>query len=152
MKSNPVAEEVTKRECGESGLDRLCTRRQVLIWGGASVIALSALSSAFAHDAGRPLIIMEKAQGMVISDPVLCVGCGRCELACREFNDGRAAPTLSRIRVDRNINFGPQGHKAWRTGHGNFGDGLIIQDLCNNAPTLCPAPTFVRKMRLSYRP
>jgi Fe-S-cluster-containing dehydrogenase component len=149
MKSNPVTKEVTTLEFGESGLDRLCTRRQVLIWGGVSVIGLSALSPAFALDTGRPLIIMEKAQGMVISDPVLCVGCGRCELACTEFNDGRAAPALSRIRVDRNINFGPLSHKAWREGHGNFGDGLIIQDLCKQCPhpvpcaNICPENAII---------
>lgn len=120
-----------------------------MILGGVSVIGLSALSSAFAHDAGMPLIIMEKAQGLVISDPVLCVGCGRCELACTEFNDGRAAPTLSRIRVDRNINFGPRYREARRTDHGNFGDGLIIQDLCKQCPhpvpcaNICPENAII---------
>ena len=50
-----------------------------------------------------------------------CVGCGRCELACTEFNDGKAAPTLSRIKVDRNLNFGPEDVFGWRRGTGQLG-------------------------------
>ncbi len=141
----------------EPGLNPLCTRRQTLVWGGASVIGLSVLNPILARGADKPVIIMEKAQGLIIADPVLCVGCGRCELACTEFNDGRAAPSLSRIRVDRNLNFGVWGVAAWREGHGNMGDGLIVQDLCKQCPhpvpcaDICPENAIVVSPKTNAR-
>jgi len=149
MKTDRVPKEIGKPEAGNPRLNPPCTRRQTLIWGGASIIGLSALGTAFAQGTDRPLIIMEKAQGMVIADPVLCVGCGRCELACTEFNDGKASPTLARIKIDRNLNFGPQGITTWRAGHGNLGDGLIVQDLCKQCPhpvpcaNICPENAII---------
>jgi len=134
---------------GGSGLNPFCTRRQTLIWGGASLAGLSFLNPFLAQGADKPVIIMEKAGGLVVADPVLCVGCGRCELACTEFNDGRAAPSLSQIKIDRNVNFGPQGVPAWRVGHGGFGSGLVVQDLCKQCPhpvpcaNICPENAIV---------
>ncbi|HAJ27294.1 MAG TPA: 4Fe-4S ferredoxin [Syntrophus sp. (in: bacteria)] len=140
----------TDREGDEDTGGRLsCTRRQTLIWGGASIVGLSALGTAFDEGTDRPLIIMEQALGMIVADPVLCVGCGRCELACTEFNDGKAAPSISRIRIDRNLNFGPRGVPAWRTGQGNYGNGLIVQDLCRQCPhpvpcaNICPEDAII---------
>ncbi|MDD2672496.1 MAG: 4Fe-4S dicluster domain-containing protein, partial [Syntrophales bacterium] len=97
-----------------------------------------ALRFCVAQEDYRPLIIMEKARGVIVADPVRCVGCGRCELACTEFNDGKAAPSMSRIKVDRNLNFGPLGAATWREGRGNMGDGLIVQDLCRQCPHPVP--------------
>jgi len=149
MENEPVQEEIGNAGAARPGLDLPVTRRQTLIWGGASLLGLSALRDAYAHGNERPFLIMGFAKGMIVADPVLCVGCGRCELACTEFNDGRAAPSLSRIKIDRNLNAGPQGFSAWRVGHGNLGDGLIIQDLCLQCPhpvpcaNLCPENAIV---------
>ncbi len=149
MVAEHIPEETAKAEEGTSPFSLLCTRRQVLVWGGSSIAGLLALSPAVALATGRPFIIMEKAEGLVIADPAVCVGCGRCELACTEFNYGKASPTLSRIKVDRNLNFGRQGATAWREGHGNLGDGLIVQDLCMQCPhpvpcaSLCPENAIV---------
>ncbi len=127
-------------ERGDSlrGLNPLCTRRQTLKWGGATIVGLSALGPALARGETAPVIIMEKAEGLVVADTALCVGCGRCELACTEFNDGKASTALSRIKVDRNLNFGPAGIPAWREREGNWGDGLIVQDLCKQCPHPVP--------------
>jgi len=73
-------------------LDPLCSRRRVLKMGGISIIGISALGPVLAQGATKPLIVMDKAEGIVVADPLRCVGCGRCELACTEFNDGKAAP------------------------------------------------------------
>jgi Fe-S-cluster-containing dehydrogenase component len=149
MKTDRLTDETTKEEMGNSPFNPLCSRRQVLIWGGVSIVGLSALSPALVLASDSPLIIMEKAEGVVIADPVVCVGCGRCELACTEFNDGKAAPSLSRIKVDRNLNFGARGAMAWREGHGNLGDGLIVQNLCLQCPhpvpcaTICPENAII---------
>jgi len=121
-----------------SGLNPLCSRRQTLKWGGMSIVGLSVLGPVLARGATAPLIIMEQAEGLVVADTALCVGCGRCELACTEFNDGKASPSLSRIKVDRNLNYGPAGVPAWREREGNWGDGLIVQDLCKQCPHPVP--------------
>jgi len=144
-------EEIERPEScgGRINLDPLCSRRQTLKWGGMSIIGLSVLGPVLAQGATAPLIIMEQAEGLVVADTALCVGCGRCELACTEFNDGRAAPSLSRIKVDRNLNFGPAGVLAWREGQGNWGNGLVVQDLCKQCPhpvpcaNICPEDAIV---------
>ncbi len=71
------------------------------------------------------------AKGMVIAEPTRCTGCRRCELACTEYNDGVAQPAISRVKVARNLNFGPQGAQLgfWR-GQGQFGNFRVIQDTC----------------------
>ncbi len=112
------------------GLDHSFPRRQFLKLGGISIVGMSVRGPSLARGTTKPLIIMEQAQGIVVSDPVKCVGCGRCELACTEFNDGKAAPAVSRIKVERNLNFGPRPAFSPRQGQGNWGNGLIVQDLC----------------------
>jgi Fe-S-cluster-containing dehydrogenase component len=80
----------------------------------------------------------DDALGMVISLPDRCVGCRRCELACTEYNDGFSQPSMARINVRRNYNFGPRGAQLgfWR-GEGKYGNFRIIQDTCRQ----CPHPT-----------
>jgi Fe-S-cluster-containing dehydrogenase component len=103
------------------------------------LISISALSALGAKgDTEPPLIIMERAEGLVIDDPTKCVGCQRCELACTEFNDGKASPATARIKVRRNLNFGPKGAYAGRRAQGLWGNGLIIQDLCKQCPHPVP--------------
>ncbi len=134
---------------GRFTLDPLCSRRQTLKWGGMSIVGLSVLGPVLAQGATAPLIIMDQAEGLVVADTALCVGCGRCELACTEFNDGKASVSLSRIKVDRNLNYGPAGIPAWREREGNWGDGLIVQDLCRQCPhpvpcaNICPEDAIV---------
>ena len=89
------------------------------------------LSSTAAADT---VVIMEPAKGLVVGDPILCVGCGRCELACTEFNLGKASPTLSRIKIGRHLNFGADAVSAWREGQGDWGDGLVVQELVQAVP------------------
>ncbi len=134
---------------GSLSLNPLCSRRQALKWGGVSVIGISVLGPVLARGATKPLIIMEQAQGLVVADPMKCVGCGRCELACTEFNDGKASPVLSRIKVSRNLDFGDRNVFAWRKGEGNWGNGLIVADLCKQCPhpvpcaNICPEDAIV---------
>ena len=130
-------------------LNTPCSRRQILKWGGVSIVGMSTLGPVLAQGAAKPLIIMEEAQGIIIADPIKCVGCGRCELACVEFNEGKAAPALSRIKVDRNLSFGPEGVAVLREGWGNWGNGLIVPNLCNQCPhpvpcaDICPEDAIV---------
>ncbi len=133
------------------GLDQSISRRQFLRLGGVTIVGISALAPMLARGATKPLIIMDQAEGLVIADPTRCVGCRRCELACTEFNDGKAHPSISRIKVNRNLNFGPKRVYSGHNGRGNWGNGLIIQDLCKQCPhpvpcaNACPNDAIVVK-------
>jgi Fe-S-cluster-containing dehydrogenase component len=149
MGKQGAVKELHEQGADQQQLNPLCSRRQVLKLGGVSIIGISALAASYAEGAVKPLIIMEQATGLVTADPNRCVGCGRCELACTEFNDGKAAPSISRIKVDRNMNFGPGGELIMREGKGNWGDGVIVQDLCKQCPhpvpcaNICPEDAIV---------
>lgn len=110
--------------------DASLTRRRFLQVGGVSVVALSALGPWLAAEAAPPVLVLPQAKGLVLADPTKCVGCRRCELACTEFNDGKAAPSMARIKVARNMNFGPRGAFLGREGQGTWGNGLVMQDVC----------------------
>lgn len=71
------------------------TRRGFLKAASAAA-ALGLLNDARAKNGVRPYVILETAKGLIIADPNLCVACHRCELACTEFNDGKATPRLAR--------------------------------------------------------
>lgn len=114
------------------------SRRQFLKWSGISVVGLSALSPLLAGSSGKPLIITEQAKGIIIADPTKCVGCRRCELACTEFNDGKAKPSMARIRVARNMNFGSKGAYAGQRGEGTWGNGRITPNFCMQCPHPVP--------------
>jgi len=144
-----IAEDPASKAISVSALNPRCSRRQMLKLGGMSIIGMSALGATLAEGTAPPLLIMEKATGLVTADPLRCVGCGRCELACTEFNDGKAAPTLSRIKIDRNLTFGPLGELGLREGKGNWGNGVIVQDVCKQCPhpvpcaDICPENAIV---------
>jgi Fe-S-cluster-containing dehydrogenase component len=125
------------------------SRREFILMTGSIAIGLAALDAWGAKE--PPLIIMDQANGLVIADATKCVGCRRCELACTEFNDGKASPAIARIKVGRNLNFGPQGLHAGQRGHGTWGSGLVVQDLCKQCPhpvpcaNACPNDAIVVK-------
>jgi Fe-S-cluster-containing dehydrogenase component len=133
------------------GIDRSCSRRDFLRWSGITVVGMTALGALRAKAGETPLIIMDQAEGLVIADPTKCVGCRRCELACTEFNDGKASLTMSRIKVSRNLNFGPKGVYGGQRGQGTWGNGLVVQDLCKQCPhpvpcaNACPNDAIVMK-------
>ncbi len=104
------------------------TRRGFLrlsLWTAGGIVLLEPLSVF----GGTGLAIIENAGAVILADPSRCVGCGRCELACTEFNDGAAQPSLSRIKVGRNLAFGPWPFGA-EPASGLWGNGLIVQDTC----------------------
>jgi Fe-S-cluster-containing dehydrogenase component len=120
--------------------DGSLSRRRFLQVGGLSVVALSALGPWLAAEAAPPVLVLPRARGLVLADPTKCVGCRRCELACTEFNDGKAAPSMARIQVARNLSFGPRGAFLGRAGQGTWGNGLVVQEVCRQcADATCAA-------------
>ena len=113
------------------------TRRGFLKAASAAA-ALGLLNDARAKTGVRPYVILETAKGLIIADPNLCVACHRCELACTEFNDGKATPRLARIKITRNVMFGPSGTNPIPPSFGVHGNGLVVQDTCRQCPHPVP--------------
>jgi Fe-S-cluster-containing dehydrogenase component len=141
--------EILKRTLNSINLHRPFSRRGFLLISGAAIIGFSALRAWGEKE--TPLIIMDQAKGLVTADPTRCVGCRRCELACTEFNDGKASPAIARIKIARNLNFGPKGLYAGQRGQGTWGNGLVVQDLCKQCAhpvpcaNACPNDAIVVK-------
>ncbi|MDD3471283.1 MAG: 4Fe-4S dicluster domain-containing protein [Syntrophaceae bacterium] len=112
------------------------SRREFLFMGG--IIFTAATASQCWSSGNSSLIIIEQANGLVVGDPSKCVGCRRCELACSEFNDGKASPVISRIKISRNLNPWISNPGVKQFGPGTFGNGLVIQDLCKQCPHPVP--------------
>lgn len=66
----------------------------------------------------RPEIEIPAAKARVAGDPLLCVGCRLCELACSTYNEGVSNPRLARLRIDR------------LRDRGLWSDGLFIPEVC----------------------
>lgn len=115
------------------------TRRAFLTVAGVGVAGTVLVAAGMQESVVKREVFSANAQGMVIGDPTRCVGCRRCELACSEFNDGKAQPSIARVKVARNYNFGPKGVLLgfWR-GEGRFGNHRIIQDTCRQCPHPVP--------------
>lgn len=123
-----------------AGVDATLSRRGFLMFSACAVSSLAALGLCEAFAANPPLVILDNAKGLIVADPSRCVGCQRCELACSEHNDHRAQPSLSRIKIGRNLNYGPEGPSGG-SGHGLWGDALVIQGVCRQCPHPVPCAT-----------
>lgn len=149
MSGDRVKHEKLADALSSIGMSQPFSRREFLLMTGGIMIGLSVLDAGAARE--QPLIIMDQAEGLVMADPTRCVGCRRCELACTEFNDGKASPTIARIKVGRNLNFGAKGLRTGQRSQGTWGRGMVIPDLCNQCPhpvpcaNACPNDAIVVK-------
>ena len=117
-------------------------RRGFLAAAAGSLAGLTGAGLAARIGWAQESVIVEMSDGLLVADPTRCVGCRRCELACTEALDGRAQPSLARIKVGRNYNFGPRGQqRGMGRGPGEFGNLLIIPDACLQCPHPVPCAT-----------
>lgn len=107
--------------------------------------AIGMMNQARAASGVRPYIVLETAKGILICDPNLCVACHRCELACTEFNEGKADPRLARIKITRNVMFGHAGTNVYPPTKGIWGDGIVVQDTCRQCAHPTPCANAVRR-------
>lgn len=141
---HPPVPDFVAQAAQAAGLETELSRRGFLFLSAGAVASVAALGLCDALAAGRkkagpPLVILDNARGVLLADPARCVGCLRCELACSEHNDGRAQPSLSRIKVSRALSYGLEGPGQGR--HGAWGDGLVVQGVCRQCPHPVPCAT-----------
>lgn len=145
--AHPPIPDLLARAARAAGLETELSRRGFLLLSAGTVASVAALGLCDAlasgvagrKKAGPPLVILDNARGVLLADPARCVGCQRCELACTEFNDGRAQPALARIKVSRALSYGQEGPGQGR--HGAWGDGLVVQGVCRQCPHPVPCAT-----------
>lgn len=128
------------------------TRRGFLKLGASAGVSL-AMAGAFTNlvkaanfSASSGLLILTNAKGMLLADPTRCVGCRRCELACTTANDGKSQPSVSRIHVARNLNFGSSGPaNAYSRGEGVYGNFRVVAETCKQCPHPVPCATICQQ-------
>jgi Fe-S-cluster-containing dehydrogenase component len=140
------------------GLSAETTRRGFIKATLGTAVGLSAIGALAAKAGTAPFVILENAEGVLVTDTTRCTGCRRCELACSEYNDGKSSPTIARIKVGRNYNFGPRGQQAgFERATGEYGNFRLIQDTCKQCPhpvpcaTACPNDAIVMDEKTGAR-
>ncbi len=133
--------EIIRLAASAAGMEVTLSRRGFLLLSACAVASLSAFGLREALGGEAPLVILDNSKGMILADPSRCVGCQRCELACTEFNDGRAQPSQARIKIDRAMNFGPEGPTGGPAMQGTWGNGLVVQGVCRQCPHPVPCDT-----------
>jgi Fe-S-cluster-containing dehydrogenase component len=141
-----VAEEMQKDATTEeitSLIRKHISRRHFLV--GASAVGVGAASlSIFGCGGGSASaprqVFVANAQGLVVADPTLCVGCRRCEAACVGYNKGVVQPAISNVKIARNQEFGVAGVTVdgFQRGDGDFGNFRTVQDTCHQCPHPVP--------------
>ncbi|MDF0535415.1 4Fe-4S dicluster domain-containing protein [Shewanella yunxiaonensis] len=80
--------------------------------------------------------------GLMVVNPILCVGCRRCEAACGWNHEGDVGPVISRVKVAHNMNYGPLGVQAdYYEQCGDAGNFACVPQTChqcNVCMEVCP--------------
>jgi Fe-S-cluster-containing dehydrogenase component len=137
-----IPPELTTPEQVQDFIHKTVTRRdfnKAMGLAGLGAVAFQFGCSNDATGTGTPRqVYVANAEGMVVADSALCVGCRRCEAACTGFNDGKAQPTASNVKVDRNLLYGVEGTSVGSRGDGLYGTFRVVQDTCRQCPHPVP--------------
>jgi Fe-S-cluster-containing dehydrogenase component len=107
---------------------------------GTTGLAVFSLIGGAGKVSAQGTVYMPNAKMMVVHDANRCVGCRRCEVACTLSHDNKIQPSISRVKLARNYNFGPDGPRlGWTNGEGLYGNFRLIADTCLQCahPTPC---------------
>jgi Fe-S-cluster-containing hydrogenase component 2 len=107
--------------------------------GVATFCLVGCGGSSSSSDTTPRQVYVANAQGMVVAEPSRCVGCRRCEAACVGFNQGKAQPSIAKVKINRNYLFGIAGAQVgFARGEGVFGNFRVVQDTCRQCPHPVP--------------
>lgn len=80
--------------------------------------------------------------GLMVVNPTICVSCRRCEIACGWNHEGDSSPTLARVKVEKNMNYGPHGVQYdYEIQRGECGDKTVVPATCRHCEVcteVCP--------------
>ena len=109
---------------------------------GGTGLAVFGLIGGAGKVSAKSAVYMPNAKMMVVHDANRCVGCRRCEVACTLAHDNKIQPSISRVKLSRNYNFGPDGPRlGWTNGEGLFGNFRLIADTCLQCAHPVPCAT-----------
>ncbi|MCH1918939.1 4Fe-4S dicluster domain-containing protein [Shewanella sp. A3A] len=110
------------------------------IYSGSLISFLTGCGSSNNDNKDDEVVVM--AGGLMVVNPILCVGCRRCEIACGWNHEGDCGPTIARVKVAHNMTFGPFGVQAnYYDQRGENGDFTIVPQTCrqcNVCMEVCP--------------
>lgn len=108
------------------------------VYGGSLISLLSGCAS----NPESQQTVHTMPDGLLVVNPVLCVGCRRCEIACGWNHEGDCGPTIARVKVAHNMMFGPHGvRNDYQEQHGECGDFALVPQTCrqcNVCMSTCP--------------
>jgi len=118
----------------KSLLEKKLTRRDFLKTTGMGALGATALSwllPGCSTDKGAQVAMFETAEGVIIHESARCTGCLLCETSCSVVNDGKASQTTTRVKVSKNLAYGPDGVKAaWWKNPGEMGNFKMVAETC----------------------
>jgi Fe-S-cluster-containing dehydrogenase component len=97
---------------------------------GAVAFQMGCASEAKQNTDNQRQVYVANANFMIVADPGQCVGCRRCEMACSGYNENRAQPSISNIKVNRNLLYGTENVAGGLRGAGIYGNFRVVQDTC----------------------
>ncbi|GGZ05227.1 MAG: hypothetical protein PWP74_632 [Shewanella sp.] len=110
------------------------------VYSGTLVSFLTGCGSDNNDNGNGEVVVMPG--GLMVVNPILCVGCRRCEAACGWNHEGDCGPTIARVKVAHNMNYGPHGVQSnYYEQRGESGDFTLVPQTChqcNVCMEVCP--------------
>jgi len=137
----------------EDFIEKVRSRREFLKISGKGIAGITVTASVLnlvGCTQADPTVIPDGVaafvlpKGLLISEPNKCTGCQRCEMVCTVTNDGKIHPSISRVKIARNFNYGKELTDNYRNENGYFGNFLMTPETCHQCEdakcaTACPA-------------
>lgn len=132
----------------KSLLEKKVTRRDFLKSTGMGALGVTALTWLFPGCSGEganEVALFETASGVIIHESARCTGCLLCETSCSVVNDNKASQTTARVKVSRNLAYGPDGvDPIWWKNPGEMGNFKLVAETCRQCEKpacalACPA-------------